>query len=129
MPGIRTGQGGYSWAKPEEGYGAVRAIDPNTGALRWEFKMSDLTWAGIMTTASNVLFSGSGEGYFYALDARNGQPVVENTARFGRPLGPDELCGERQAARRDRRRQRAVRVQAQRVIPDSTQSRRAVELR
>ena len=44
MPGIRTGQGGYSWAKEEEGYGAVRAIDPNTGALRWEFKMSDLTW-------------------------------------------------------------------------------------
>ena len=72
VPGIRTGQGGYSWAKEEEGYGAVRAIDPNTGALRWEFKMSDLTWAGVMTTASNVLFSGSGEGYFFALDARTG---------------------------------------------------------
>jgi alcohol dehydrogenase (cytochrome c) len=72
VPGIRTGQGGYSWAKPEEGYGAVRAIDPNTGALRWEFKMSDLTWAGVLTTASNVLFSGGGEGYFYALDARTG---------------------------------------------------------
>ena len=27
MPGIRTGQGGYSFAKPEEGYGAVRAIE------------------------------------------------------------------------------------------------------
>jgi alcohol dehydrogenase (cytochrome c) len=72
VPGIRTGQGGYSWAKPEEGYGAVRAIDPTTGAMRWEFKMSDLTWAGVMTTASNVLFSGSGEGYFFALDARTG---------------------------------------------------------
>ena len=34
--------------------------------------MSDLTWAGVMTTASNVLFSGSGEGYFFALDARTG---------------------------------------------------------
>jgi len=40
--------------------------------MRWEFKMSDLTWAGVMTTASNVLFSGSGEGYFFALDARTG---------------------------------------------------------
>lgn len=68
--GIRPG--GFSRAKPEEGYGAVRAIDPNTGALRWEYKMSDLTWAGVLTTASNVLFSGSGEGYFYALDARTG---------------------------------------------------------
>jgi len=34
--------------------------------------MSDLTWAGVLTTASNVLFSGGGEGYFYALDARTG---------------------------------------------------------
>lgn len=34
--------------------------------------MSELTWAGIMTTASNVLFSGSGEGHFFALDARTG---------------------------------------------------------
>ena len=72
VPGIRSGQGGYSWAKSEEGYGAVRAIDPNTGALRWEYKMSDLTWAGVLTTASNLLFSGSGEGYFFALDARTG---------------------------------------------------------
>ena len=48
------------------------AIDPNTGTLKWEYKMSDLTWAGILTTASNVLFSGGGEGYFYALDARTG---------------------------------------------------------
>ncbi|HKY19799.1 MAG TPA: PQQ-dependent dehydrogenase, methanol/ethanol family [Vicinamibacterales bacterium] len=72
VPGIRSGQGGYSWAKPEEGYGAVRAIDPMTGALKWEYKMSDLTWAGILTTASNVLFSGGAEGHFYALDARTG---------------------------------------------------------
>ncbi len=72
VPGIRSGQGGYSWAKPEEGYGAVRAIDPHTGALKWEYKMSELTWAGVLTTASNVLFSGGGEGYFYALDARTG---------------------------------------------------------
>ena len=73
VPGIRSGQGGYSWAKPDEGYGAVRAIDPMTGALKWEYSMSDLTWAGILTTASDVLFSGSGEGHFYALDARTGR--------------------------------------------------------
>jgi len=33
---------------------------------------SDVTLAGVLTTASNVLFSGGNEGYFYALDARTG---------------------------------------------------------
>jgi alcohol dehydrogenase (cytochrome c) len=56
----------------EEGYGAVRAIDPHTGERKWEFKMSDITWAGVLTTASKLLFSGGSEGYFFALDARTG---------------------------------------------------------
>src|SRR5580698_11615268 len=28
----------------EEGYGAVRAFDPKTGDVKWEFKMNDITW-------------------------------------------------------------------------------------
>jgi outer membrane protein assembly factor BamB len=51
----------------------VRAIDPKTGERKWEFKMNDVTDAGILTTASDLLFSGGREGYFYALDARNGE--------------------------------------------------------
>jgi alcohol dehydrogenase (cytochrome c) len=58
--------------REEEGYGAVRAMDPNTGQQKWEFKMSDVTDSGILTTASNLLFAGGREGYFFALDARNG---------------------------------------------------------
>ena len=58
-----------------EGYGAVRAIDPQTGERKWEFKMTDLTDAGILTTASDLLFSGGREGYFFALDARSGAPL------------------------------------------------------
>jgi alcohol dehydrogenase (cytochrome c) len=59
--------------KEDEGYGAVRAIDPKTGEKKWEFKMLDVTDAGILTTASDVLFSGGREGYFYALDGRTGE--------------------------------------------------------
>ena len=71
VAGIRAN--GASFSKENEGYGAVRAIDPATGELKWEYKMTaDVTLAGILTTASNVLFSGGNEGYFYALDARNG---------------------------------------------------------
>jgi alcohol dehydrogenase (cytochrome c) len=58
--------------KEDEGYSAIRAIDPKTGQQKWEFKMLDVTDAGILTTATDLLFSGGREGYFYALDGRNG---------------------------------------------------------
>jgi alcohol dehydrogenase (cytochrome c) len=58
--------------KEEEGYGAIRALDPKTLDRKWEFKMNDITWGGVLTTASDVLFSGGKEGYFFALDARSG---------------------------------------------------------
>ena len=35
--------------------------------------MNDVTDAGVLSTASDLLFSGGREGYFFALDARNGE--------------------------------------------------------
>lgn len=58
--------------RDDEGSGAIRAIDPNTGERKWEFTMSDVTDSGILTTASNLLFAGGREGYFFAIDARTG---------------------------------------------------------
>jgi alcohol dehydrogenase (cytochrome c) len=58
--------------KEGEAYGVVRAYDPATLEPKWEFKMSDITWAGVLTTAGDVAFSGGKEGYFVALDARTG---------------------------------------------------------
>jgi alcohol dehydrogenase (cytochrome c) len=58
--------------KEEENFGTVRAFDPQTGKWRWEYKQADLTDAGILTTATDLLFTGGREGYFFALDARNG---------------------------------------------------------
>jgi alcohol dehydrogenase (cytochrome c) len=57
----------------QEGFGVVRALDPRTLDPKWEFKMSDTTWGGVLTTASDLLFSGGKEGYFFALDARDGK--------------------------------------------------------
>ena len=59
--------------KEEEGYGAVRAFDPKTGEKKWEYKMSDITWAGVLSTTTDLVFSGGREGYFFALNARNGE--------------------------------------------------------
>jgi alcohol dehydrogenase (cytochrome c) len=55
------------------GHGAVIAVDPGTGDRKWTFPMYDLTDSGILTTASDLLFTGGREGYFQALDARTGQ--------------------------------------------------------
>ncbi len=55
-----------------ENYGTVRAFDPQTGTWKWQYKQTDLTDAGILTTASDVLFTGGREGYFFALNARDG---------------------------------------------------------
>jgi alcohol dehydrogenase (cytochrome c) len=56
----------------DENFGTVRAFDPQSGKWKWEYKQADLTDAGILTTASDVLFTGGREGYFFALDARDG---------------------------------------------------------
>jgi len=72
VPFGRTTQ---NYRKEDEGYGAVLALDPKTGEKKWEFKMTDVTDAGILTTATNLLFSGGREGYFFALDARTGAPL------------------------------------------------------
>src|ERR1700733_3876825 len=46
-----------------DGFGVVRAIDPKTLEKKWEFKMNDITWGGVLTTASDLVFSGGREGY------------------------------------------------------------------
>ena len=54
------------------GHGAVLAIDGLTGEPRWKFEMTDVIGSGILTTASDLLFTGARSGYFQALDARTG---------------------------------------------------------
>lgn len=70
IPGIRRGPIN-NWTE-SAGSGAVIAIDPRTGEQRWRFPTTDVSSSGILTTATDLLFTGSREGYFYALDARDG---------------------------------------------------------
>jgi alcohol dehydrogenase (cytochrome c) len=71
-----------------DGYGAVRAIDPLTGERKWEFKMSDVTDSGILSTAGDVVFSGGREGYFFALNARTGEMLWKASVGGGVASGP-----------------------------------------
>ena len=57
------------------GHGTVIAMDPLTGQRRWAFEQYDVTDSGMLTTATDLLFTGGREGYFYALDARTGKQL------------------------------------------------------
>jgi alcohol dehydrogenase (cytochrome c) len=69
-PGLR-GAPINTWTEAA-GHGAVIALDIHTGQKQWSYQMTDVTDAGILSTASDLLFTGGREGYFLALDARNG---------------------------------------------------------
>jgi alcohol dehydrogenase (cytochrome c) len=54
-------------------YGALRAIDPATGERKWEFRYLTPSTAGLLTTASGLIFSGDAEGNLLALNSRDGK--------------------------------------------------------
>ncbi|MBI1354276.1 MAG: PQQ-dependent dehydrogenase, methanol/ethanol family [Acidobacteria bacterium] len=57
----------------DPGYGAIRAIDPRTGERKWEFKTTEVSESGLLATSTDLLFSGSIEGNFFAIDATDGK--------------------------------------------------------
>ena len=72
IPG-RTSFGGVVWIDRDQGYGALRAIDVRTGERQWEFRYPSATMAGVMTTASGLVFAGDHEGNFMAFEASTGR--------------------------------------------------------
>ncbi len=56
-------------------WGAVRAIDPENGLVKWEFRHPSPTWSGVLSTAGGLVFTGDAEGNFIALDAATGKPL------------------------------------------------------
>jgi len=70
------------------GHGAVIAIDPKTGDRKWTYYMTDVTDSGILTTASDLLITGGREGYFQAVDARNGQLLWKSNLGGQMAAGP-----------------------------------------
>jgi alcohol dehydrogenase (cytochrome c) len=93
-PEFREGQG-FTGLFPRGGsttedvHSTVQAIDPVTGAKRWAHRLSaPSTEAGVLTTASDVLFSGARDGSFYALDARTGMPLWQTKLEASVASGP-----------------------------------------
>jgi alcohol dehydrogenase (cytochrome c) len=77
------------FSKPDpEGYGLIQAIDPITGAKKWDYRMKDVTASGVLTTAGDLLFAGGRDGYFQALNARDGKLLWRVNAGGSTAMGP-----------------------------------------
>jgi alcohol dehydrogenase (cytochrome c) len=55
--------------------GAIKALEVDTGRMRWEFKMRQPSYAGLLSTAGGLVFGGAREGDVFALDAETGKPL------------------------------------------------------
>ena len=75
----RTGRlflsGTYRAVLDEKGRGAVRALRPETGEKVWEFPLHSPPFAGLLSTGGGLVFGGTPEGNFFALDAATGKAL------------------------------------------------------
>jgi len=68
-----VGGGGVRALLGEQSYGAIRALVATTGKLKWQYKLFTTAWVGTLATAGGLVFSGTDEGNFFALDASTGK--------------------------------------------------------
>ena len=69
------GGGGGARFRSEESWGKLVAMIPESGEIRWEHRILTPPWAGVLSTAGNLVFSATPSGNFYALDARTGKEL------------------------------------------------------
>ena len=73
-PGGKLWLGGAFKVIPtEESFGNVTAVDYNTGKIAWQVKTPLPMMGGPLTTAGGLMFTGEGDGWFRAYDAKTGK--------------------------------------------------------
>ena len=76
VPGELYEGGSWQATQPFDKYvAAVRAIVPQTGEMKWEHRVQPRGRTGLMSTAGNLVFGGTVDGYFFALDAHTGEDL------------------------------------------------------
>jgi alcohol dehydrogenase (cytochrome c) len=84
----------------EDHIGSLKAIDPMTGEWKWEYKNEAPLWGGVMTTAGGLVFFGTPEGEFKALDDETGAELFSfqtGSGIVGQPV-TWEMDGEQYVA-------------------------------
>jgi PQQ-dependent dehydrogenase (methanol/ethanol family) len=83
-PGVPFGRGGRGGAESDPAQEFVLAWDPVTQEERWRFALAEGAPttgggfnmnAGTLSTGGNLVFSGDGDGLFYAFDAETGEDL------------------------------------------------------
>ncbi len=57
--------------------GSLKAMDPKTGKVVWEYKNDAPLWGGVLATAGNLVFTGTPEGYLIGFNAKTGEIVYK----------------------------------------------------
>jgi len=72
-PGGKLWLGGaFKVIATEESFGNVTAVDYNTGKIMWQKKTPLPMMGGALTTAGGLMFTGEGDGWFRAYNAKTG---------------------------------------------------------
>jgi alcohol dehydrogenase (cytochrome c) len=87
--------GGSEKPLNEEAWGAIRALDVRTGDGMWDFRLPTPPWAGVLTTAGGLVFAGSNEGNFFALDAKSGRVLWQFQAGGAIRSNPISFAADR----------------------------------
>jgi PQQ-dependent dehydrogenase (methanol/ethanol family) len=83
------------YAGPGGHRGELTAWDPVAGSAAWKIKENFPIWSGTVVTAGDVVFYGTMEGWFKAINARTGEPLWQfkcGSGIIGQPViyrGPD----------------------------------------
>ncbi len=59
----------------EDHIGALKAVDPKTGKIKWIYKNKAPLWGGVLTTAGGLVITGTPEGKLLALDDETGKVI------------------------------------------------------
>jgi alcohol dehydrogenase (cytochrome c) len=57
----------------EDHIGSLKAIEPLTGKIKWEYKNPAPLWGGVLTTAGGLVITGTPEGKLLAFDDETGE--------------------------------------------------------
>ena len=105
--------GAFKVIPTEEQWGNVTAVDYNTGKIKWQVKTPQPMIGGILATAGGLVFTGEGNGWFRAYDAKNGNVLWSFQAGAGVNAPPSSYTvGGKQYIAVAAGRQRAARLQA-----------------
>ncbi len=75
QPGARYTAGGGQNIPGEEPYSLIKAFEPETAKVKWEFRLHGPVRAGLLSTAGGLVFGSAGEGDFFALDSQSGKAL------------------------------------------------------